>query len=361
MRSCNPGSGVLGLPDSEVFERVERRPGEIVVDPYKGGLGPSAKTLRFFLKGAVRFEQRYESPFFMPLDTGRDSFDREYVLPSGIGYVDWRCPLCYNELHARLDAQIIGGASVYELSRQYGFSVDRFREHLSLHIGPIYVEIAKRICDLISFADDKAGTRFFRSLLKNTPSPQMEYATYHDNRGSAGDRAASRGYMVRYAFRGGDRIMDSDGRSRELVPFNRGQCARETQERGIDALNYYDELLNIRQRAIDVYDKIINTDDRKRFSVAIAAVREMRGVVDTLARTSLIARQLSEGIEGAPKLFPDLQALVDAIRSTPVGAARPSADEALKEDILRDADRREEDIILHDARDVTGSADEAEG
>ena len=110
--------------------------------------------------------------------------------------------------------------------------------------------------------------------------------------------------------------------------------------RQAEAINFYDEMMAIRGRAIDVYDRImgekqpdgtyegglvdprvVEMDDGARvvvggnpklMSIAVAAVREMSGVVDTLCKMSLIAKRL--GDDGPEEeLDPAIKSIVDSI------------------------------------------------
>ena len=151
------------------------------------------------------------------------------------------------------------------------------------------------------------------------------------------------GQEVRYAYDGGERMLNGDGSNRSLVPFNVAQAHGEQNKRGKDALDFYSEMLDVRQKAIDVYDRIMDSYDKERYSVAVAALRERRGVVDTLVKMSLIAKRLGEEGDGPRRLSADLQSVVDALRATssPVGddEAHPIFDVAAEErDIVASAE-----------------------
>ena len=182
--------------------------------------------------------------------------------------------------------------------------------------------------------------------------------------------------------------MSVEGKPRSLVPFTRGQVAGETERRAIDAINFYDEMMGIRARAITIYDRIMDPEDKilddgrlvkvmpdpKYYRTALAAVSEMRGVVETLGKMSLIAKRLNEGTDGPRRLSPDLQSIIDQIRTGPAKAASPrppegdgaeapaSTDDAIIEALDGSAigDMDEDDELVEVKRAILDDAEERE-
>lgn len=147
--------------------------------------------------------------------------------------------------------------------------------------------------------------------------------------------------------------------------------------RQVEAINFYDEMMAIRGKAIDIYDRIMGEKrpdgtyegglvdprvvevpkgdgstvqtivggDPKLMSIAVAAVREMSGVVDTLCKMSLIAKKLGE--DGPDEeLDPAIKSIVDSIGArkalaVPVETVVAEAEELARDTRERDADARQ--------------------
>lgn len=355
----------------------------------------------------VEFEALYESCFEVPLDTGRDVGPRRYEQPGGFGAPDGLCPLCNNSAHALIDAALMAPGGVARVVREHGFNRPAVVRHLVRHVGPIYSQVGALVFGLASRMLEESGL-----LDIQRPSRKDDKRALAELESEIGavrervdDSPAHRLYSVRYAYRGGARVVNADGNARSLVPFSRGQVAGETERRAIDAINFYDEMMDIRARAITIYDRIMDPDDLitdagqrvkqhpnpKYYRTALAAVSEMRGVVETLGKMSLIAKRLNEGSEGPRRLSPDLQSIIDQIRSGAPKAASPApspegdgaeapADDAIieafddgeeedgaegpeddglgdvKRAIMADAEEREDRASVAGMRDVTGGA-----
>jgi hypothetical protein len=100
-----------------------------------------------------------------------------------------------------------------------------------------------------------------------------------------------------------------------LVPWDDARQSAETHMRELAAINFYDEMMDIRRCAIDVYNEVMASKDLKFYPTAIAAVRERRGIVETLGKMSLIAKQLNEVTDTGKKLSPALQEMVDRMQA----------------------------------------------
>lgn len=289
----------------------------------------------------VEFQALYESCFRVPLDTGRDVGPRRYGQPGGFGAPDGLCPLCNNAAGAEIDRRLMAPGGVARVAREFGFCWSLVFRHLVRHVGPIYSQVGEAVFGLAS-EDLELGAQV--RLEAPGPGPASDRKVFERigaemaaMRERVEDQPERRMYGVKYAYCGGSRAMNADGRPRSLVPFNRGQVAAETEGRVIDAINFYDEMMGIRARAITIYDRIMDPEPRilasgevvevrpdpKYYRTALAAVSEMRGVVETLGKMSLIAKRLNEGTDGPRRLSPDLQSIIDQIRTGPAKAASP--------------------------------------
>ena len=141
--------------------------------------------------------------------------------------------------------------------------------------------------------------------------------------------------------------------------------------RQVEAINFYDEMMAIRGKAIDIYDRIMGEKqpdgtyegglvdprvvekqvgdetvqtivggDPKLMSIAVAAVREMSGVVDTLCKMSLIAKKLGE--DGPDEeLDPAIKSIVDSIGARASLAVPVETVAAEAEELARDTKERD--------------------
>lgn len=118
------------------------------------------------------------------------------------------------------------------------------------------------------------------------------------------------------------------------------------EERQREVINFYDEMMDIRQRTRDIYDRImgrkvvtrdedgaeiveyigglVNTEP-KTITAAVGVVKAMSGVMDTLLDASLIIKKIGDDSKGE-ELDPALKAIVDQIGLRSVGrdTAKPA-------------------------------------
>lgn len=299
------------------------------------------------------------------------------------------CPLCNNSRGIELDRLCVSGklAPVYRM----GFTKGEVARHLTRHCGPVYARIGNDLfSDLTPEAVAEMKGRM--SLVANRLVEAQQRRAYLDEmdtrrarreeherknpmgvasprdargRGTAQDgggfdqqalerlvhdvlRARSRGYEAprTYAFKGGRQLG-------LLAPWTHERSVIEMEERQRGAINFYDEMMDIRQKTRDIYDrimgrKIVTRDedggerveyegglvaaDPKIITAAVGAVKAMAGVMDTLLDASLILKRIGDDSKGE-ELDPALKAIVDQIGLRSVGkgsgesvTSAPSAD-----------------------------------
>jgi hypothetical protein len=235
------------------------------------------------------------------------------------GEPDGMCPLCNNARRAKYDAMIVGGVPFNQLSMRLAWREELIRHHAQAHVWPVYaVVFDAAFAPYFLPEGDIDALRL--SIPRTVPSAAVLYSLVRET------RERYRGLKVQYeeeasSLPSGDMkgfVLDGmevadPGKPRSLAPWDNANQAMQTSLRHKEALNFYDEMLDIREDAKRVYDEIMDSGELKYYSTAVSAVRERRGVVETLCKMSLIARQLSDGDGKARKLSPALQGIVDTL------------------------------------------------
>ena len=93
-------------------------------------------------------------------------------------------------------------------------------------------------------------------------------------------------------------------------------------------------------------DKTVQTvvgGDPKLMSIAVASIREMSGVVDTLCKMSLIAKRIGEDGPGE-ELDPAIKSIVDSIGARKAITVDVEAVAAEAEGLARDTAKRAADV-----------------
>jgi hypothetical protein len=122
--------------------------------------------------------------------------------------------------------------------------------------------------------------------------------------------------------------MDGGKVTGPLRRWSRERTMEEMAIRQRDALNFFDEMLEIRGCAMEIYDEAMepreveSRDTRnggasrmeRNLPVALSALKERRSVAETMAKVGLIAARLgSEGGE-TKKLSPELSSLLEDLK-----------------------------------------------
>jgi hypothetical protein len=104
-----------------------------------------------------------------------------------------------------------------------------------------------------------------------------------------------------------------EGHQRPLRRWTEERMEREIEKTTRETVTFLDEMLNVRDMAHRVYREIMDNGDLKYYATAVSAIHEVRGVMESLAKLSLIAQRIDDGNERSiRKLSP---AMRDMIRS----------------------------------------------
>lgn len=312
--------------------------------------------------GAVlTFEPTHESPYL-------HSLAGEYDLPLPDGpplLVSGTCPVCNNSDCKMIDRMLVSGKHIKDVARISKISVMELQHHLKYHAAPIYYEAANQLRLLCEARLE--GNERFHGLSNKYLKELAELTPEYDKQRMEGGAGTPTGDIADPPVKQDYAIVDGVQKKR-LRPWTKRRAEMEIITKAGDALNYYDEMMDIREKVSRVYDRIVNKDnpkedDPERYSVAIAATRELRGIVTDLAKMSLIAQKLGDGREGEKKLSGPLAALVDSIYAgnalpekqsgEPVPAEDPVAEFALVDSGI-DNDMAE----LEPGSDIKDSIDE---
>jgi len=211
---------------------------------------------------------------------------------------------------------IIDDLPLSEVAKKIGFSEKVVERHAALHVWPVYMEAFKEVCgakfmgDIPEGGEDALGQLSARALIPRIPAlleKRVAELYRHKLRSREGGISElPRGSLGSYA-------LDGQDASRPLAAWDDTRIKGELMKKGEEALNFYDEMLDIRKCAIRIYDEVMEAGKLKYYPTAVAAIRERRGIVETLGKMSLIAKQLSDETEGKKKLSPGMKSVVDSI------------------------------------------------
>jgi len=84
----------------------------------------------------------------------------------------------------------------------------------------------------------------------------------------------------------------------------------ELRDRAQNNINFMDEMMRVRKMSYHVYKEVITRGQVKDYGIAMTAVREIRGVVETLGKFSLIAKQLGDDEGKMKRLSPQMQDMI---------------------------------------------------
>ena len=85
---------------------------------------------------------------------------------------------------------------------------------------------------------------------------------------------------------------------------------QEIEKRKDDSLNFLDKMKEYMRKTDDVYDAVMEEGDIKNYGIAIAAVREGRGILESIGKMGLIAKKLGEDTGGLRRMSPEMQAMM---------------------------------------------------
>lgn len=277
-------------------------------------------------EGEIVFEMTIDSPYIRPLTGTPLEWKR--------GFVDGMCPLCNNERHGQIDHEIMENLGKTGLHTRFGISENQLAVHIASHIGMVYSEQGRLLADLDRHDDKKTEERIRKGV---KVSKQLEVLISREKRAAdaviveiqTGEpsfleedderplRPDSRVAMYRgvwYAY---------DGKTvrKPLRPWTKERTMEEMIVRERDAINFFDEMLDIRAKSCEVYeeamtpqariDKNGNEYETKDLSVALSALRERRSVAETMVKVGLIANRIGGGKDGQKReLSPEMKSMI---------------------------------------------------
>lgn len=279
------------------------------------------------------------SPYKFPLDG--DTYDPDPIYgPRGT------CPLCNNERSAEVDAYFIEhfhSRTHWGVHAGYRFNPRLVLEHLVNHVGLIYASA------LESSELKSGGANGEWPLEKRIGMVIRSMEVYKRRRArqdrDLGDMAIFEPHHPRQDVEPGPSVYGRPdghgGRAKEWYAYSGGQeigalrpwgdrrVAQEIQKKSREAIVFYDEMLDVRERARRVYDEIMDTDidalneEKQRqsngkaayvernYSAAIAAAREIKGVAMDMAKLALIATKYGDEKDKVRQISPSMKSMLD--------------------------------------------------
>ena len=103
------------------------------------------------------------------------------------------------------------------------------------------------------------------------------------------------------------------GYSNPLRRWTEARMEKEVEKVTRSTVTFLDEMLNVRDMAHRIYREIMDNGDMKYYATAVSAIHEVRGVMESLAKLSLIAQRMEDG--GANTVRKLSPAMRDMVRS----------------------------------------------
>ena len=262
------------------------------------------------------------------------------------------CPLCNHEEWEAIDHLLLGGASVRDVKEYCGNLVTEMdiMNHQVRHLAPVAREVVQAFFPSLNDIPDEAATKGFRKQVSRLAKAAEDIESYES---SAERIARSRFTRVvnddphkRFRARptvafSGDGVYAMQGE--HSFPFkiwSRRRMDIEVGKREKNTITFLGELMNVRKMAYRVYNETMDTGDAKYYGTAVSALREIRGVVETLGKFSLIAKQLGDDSGKRKSLSPQMQDMIAKLGisvSADTGESVSPEFEGMDEDELRDA------------------------
>jgi len=281
-----------------------------------------------------------------------------------LSVVSVSCPACNNARFAEIDRDILSGRSWNYIVNKYmmtavirrdgqDYFVDAkvltaadLTRHAALHLFPIFhgtVEALHTLCQ------ERFGLKEFRDLDKNgvyASTVEARVERMRDLVAQFSDMATDHQKMVRIEARAKDdtariskakdelKRLAEDGKVNFLAcddpdlksgcsdymigydgigkyrPWGYARMNKELSKRAENTVNFLDEMMNIRKMSYRIYNEIMDEGDPKLYGTAISAVREIRGVMETLGKMSLIAKKLGDDNAGVKRLSEPMQDMI---------------------------------------------------
>lgn len=217
------------------------------------------------------------------------------------------CPYCNNSRTSEITYDVLAGMTIEKLHEKYSikesFSRSEMLFHIANHILPIYEPIAmERVVIPLE-------SEYAKVLLSGTKTKQRALAV------SATAETVSRAPTIDVSLKKRRAVDDyyyinGDVRAVKFKRWTRGRMLQEIDKRKDDSLNFLDKMKEYMRKTDDVYDAVMEEGDIKNYGIAIAAVREGRGILESIGKMGLIAKKLGEDTGGLRRMSPEMQAMM---------------------------------------------------
>ena len=284
---------------------------------------------------ALAFMPEPLSPYAYPLNG--DTYSEEQIGPDGL------CPLCNNKKAREYNEELVKTLESQEGWEKLPFTRSQILRHIALHLSLIYAHVYS---ELVGALDAETRAELER-ILVSTPKGRLVAGTFRSIVSNAGRYAGVDEYNPRVQFIGGLQDESADAiepspspvqqrtqgealkwyafnGSQKLGPLRRWGDKRVGQEmvkRVQEAVVFYDEMLDVRAKAQDIYSRIMDKEGEpivskdgeligykeRNYGAAIQAVRLQKDVAMDLAKMAIIATRLGDEVEGTKRLSPVLQ------------------------------------------------------
>jgi len=220
------------------------------------------------------------------------------------------CPLCNNNQWREIDQSLLSGITCPEIRERFGafFTDDEIAIHAADHLMPVSTAVLENFfpeslrCEAEEF--DSSALDMSRIYLREglrAPDVDEESSPVAGSTGQDSSNLAPAHDQV-YAIENG-----------VLYPMKIWSPKRmesELRDRAQNNINFMDEMMRVRKMSYHVYKEVITRGQVKDYGIAMTAVREIRGVVETLGKFSLIAKQLGDDEGKMKRLSPQMQDMI---------------------------------------------------
>jgi hypothetical protein len=288
-------------------------------------------------KTQLIFEMNIDSPLKRPLSGTPLTWQP--------GQVDGLCPLCNNEAHEEIDKylmshldDVVSRSEAILPAPWENISSRTIRRHASLHIGALYALLcaSRTRTDTLRENEylDETVEGFFdnlaafsregeRRISENRIKERYDHTT-NDPVPLENDTILLLEGSPVPVHRGKWYAMEGGTVTGPLRKWSKERTLEEMAIRQHDALNFFDEMLDIREKSMDIYDEamepheVIRKDGSsytmKDLPVALSALKERRSVAETMAKVGLIAAKLGSSDGKTAKLSPELSSMLEDLK-----------------------------------------------
>lgn len=247
---------------------------------------------------------------------------------------DDRCPLCNNTRRHEIDRELLSGATSHSILTSYfrfGVTEQDVARHMQRHLLPLVGGLLHAgLAEVLPSLPEPGEWDEVSQPQSVEVKTDGELLRKENRRPSQLVPRALMGVTPaepnQYAWDGGKRT--------SYIRWTRGRMVNEIEERAGDTMNYLDEMVSLRSMAKKIYDEVMEAGEIKNYGIAVSAIKEMRGVMDSIGRMGLIAKKLGESSSGIKRLSPEMQGMMAKLGIMADGAEPVSPLLARKADAL---------------------------